>query len=108
MPTKRTKARTSASLSLFPLEGDPEVMYVHTAARMLGISIRMVYSLLKNCELDGLKLDGRWLINKDSGLLRLKLKGSEEDMLARAIANGDEQTHTAARKSGKVQVKKRK
>jgi hypothetical protein len=40
-------------------------------------------------------------------LLRWLKGSSEEDTLARAIANGDQKALTAALKSGKVQVKKR-
>ena len=46
MPTKRTKTRTPASLSLFPVtqDRDPEVLDVQATARMLGISpMRLSY-----------------------------------------------------------------
>lgn len=108
MATRRTKTRTPSPLSLFPMaqERDPEVLDVQGAARMLGISTRAVYALFKKGELPGRKVARRWLTTRDSVLRWLK-GSSEEDTLARAIANGDQQALTAAFKSGKVQVKKR-
>jgi hypothetical protein len=55
-----------------------------------------VYALFKKGELPGRKVARRWL------------KGSsEEDTLARAIANGDQKALTATFESGKVIIKKR-
>ena len=109
MPTRRTKSHAPASLSLFPVaeNRDPEVLDVQATARMLGISTHAVYALFKKGELPGRKVARRWLTTRDSVLRWLK-GSSEEDTLARAIANGDQKALTAALKSGKVQVKKRK
>jgi excisionase family DNA binding protein len=109
MPRLGTKARRPSPLSLFPMaqDRDPEVLDVQGAARMLGISMHAVYALFKNGEMPGRKVARRWLTPRDSVLRWLK-GSSEEGMLARAIANGDQKALTAALKSGKVQVKKRK
>ena len=80
---------------------------MQATARMLGISTHAVYALFKKGELPGRKVARRWLTTRDSVLRWLK-GSSEEDTLARAIANGDQKALTAALKSGKVQVKKRK
>jgi hypothetical protein len=69
---------------------------------MLGISTHAVYALFKKGELPGRKVARRWLTTRDLVLGRLK-GASEQDTLARAIANGDQ-----ALTSGKVQVRKRK
>jgi excisionase family DNA binding protein len=108
MPTRRTKARIPAPLSLFPVAEtrDPEVLDVQGAARMLGISTRAVYALFKKGELPGRKVARRWLTTRDAVLKWLK-GSSEEDTLARALANGDKTTLTKALKSGKVNIKKR-
>jgi hypothetical protein len=47
MPTRRTKALSPASLSLFPVAEtrDPEVLDVQATANMLGISTHAVYAL---------------------------------------------------------------
>lgn len=76
-------------------------------ARMLGISIHAVYALFKKGELPGRKVAHRWLTTRDMVLGWLK-GASEQDTLARAIANGDEKALTPTLISGKVQVKKRK
>jgi hypothetical protein len=109
MPARRSKARTPSSLSLFPVvqNRDPEVLDVGGAARTLGISTHAVYALFKKGELPGRKVARRWLTTRDSVLSWLK-GSSEEDTLARAIANGDQKAITAALTSGKVQVKQRK
>jgi excisionase family DNA binding protein len=109
MLARRTKSRTPAPLSLFPVAEarDPEVLDLQGAARMLGISTRAVYALFKKGELPGRKVARRWLTTRDSVLRWLK-GSSEEDALIRAMANGDKQALTAALKSGKVQVKQRK
>jgi hypothetical protein len=74
---------------------------------MLGISTHAVYALFRKGELPGRKVARRWLTTRE--LVMGWLKGaSEQDTLARAIANGDQNTLTAALKSGKVQVKKQK
>jgi hypothetical protein len=74
---------------------------------MLGISTHAVYTLFKKGELPGRKVARRWLTTRE--LVMGWLKGaSEQDTLARAIANGDRNALTAALKSGKVQVKKQK
>ena len=49
----------------------------------------------------------RWLTTQDMVIGWLK-GASEQDTLARAIANSDQKALTAALKSGKVQVKKQK
>jgi hypothetical protein len=49
----------------------------------------------------------RWLTTRDMVMGWLK-GASEQDTLARAIANGDQNALTAALKSGRVQVKKQK
>jgi excisionase family DNA binding protein len=109
MPTRRTRTRIPASLSLFPVaeNRDPEVLDVQGAARMLGVSTHAVYALFKKGELPGRKVARRWLTTRDSVLRWLK-GSSEEDALARAIANGDKQAITAALTSGTMQVKERK
>jgi hypothetical protein len=109
MATRQTKSRTPAPLSLFPVaeSRDPEVLDVRATARMLGISTHAVYTLFKKGELPGRKVARRWLTTRDSVLRWLK-GSSEEDALASAIANGDQEALTAAFKSGKVRVKQRK
>ena len=80
---------------------------MQATARMLGISTHAVYALFKKCELPGRKVARRWLTTRD--LVMGWLKGaSEQETLARAIANGDQNTLAAALKSSKVQVKKQK
>lgn len=108
MATRRTKAQTPQPLTLFPLakERDSEVLDVRATAQMLGISTHAVYALFKKGELPGRKVARRWLTTRDSVLRWLK-GSSEEDTLARALANGDKNAITAAFKSGKVQIKKR-
>jgi hypothetical protein len=108
MPTRRAKTRAPASFSLFPdaENRDPEVLDVQATARMLGISTHAVYALFKKGELPGRKVARRWLTTRDSVLRWLK-GSSEEDTLARAIANGDQKALSAALKSGKVHIKKR-
>ncbi len=108
MSRRRTNTRTPSPLSLFPMtqDRDPEVLDVHGAARMLGISTHAVYALFKKGELPGRKVARRWLTTRDSVLRWLK-GSSEEDTLARAIANGDQKALTAALKSGRVNIKKR-
>jgi excisionase family DNA binding protein len=107
MPSRRTKPRTPATLSLFPVaeNRDPEVLDVQGVARMLGISTHAVYALFKKGELPGKKVARRWLTTRDSVLRWLK-GASEEDTLARAIGNGDQKALTAALKSGKARVKR--
>lgn len=109
MATRRTNARAFQSRTLFPMaeDRDPEVLNVQAAARMLGISTHAVYALFKKGELPGRKVARRWLTTRDAVLKWLK-GSSEEDTLARALANGDKNAVTAALKSGKVQVKNRK
>ena len=109
MPTRRTHTRKPSSPTLFPVgqDRDPEVLDVQATARMLGISTHAVYALFKKGELPGRKVARRWLTTRDSVLRWLK-GSSEEDTLARAIANGDQKAITAALKAGKVQVKNRK
>jgi hypothetical protein len=109
MATRRSKPRIPHSQTLFPMaqDRDPEVLDVQATARMLGISTHAVYNLFKRGELPGRKVTRRWLTTRDSVLRWLK-GSSEEDTLARAIANGDQKAITAALTSGKVQVKKRK
>jgi Helix-turn-helix domain len=77
---------------------------VQATARMLGISTHAVDALFKTGELPGRKVARRWLTTRDAVLKWLK--GSSEDD-ARALANGDQKALTAARKSGKVNIKKR-
>jgi excisionase family DNA binding protein len=74
---------------------------------MLGISKDAVYALLKKGELPGRKVARRWLPSRGAVLRWLK-DSSEEDSLARAMANGDHKAIPAALTSGKVQVKRRK
>jgi predicted DNA-binding transcriptional regulator AlpA len=98
-----------APLTLFPVvqDRDPEVLDVQATASMLGISTHAVYALFKKGELPGRKVARRWLTTRDSVLRWLK-GSSEEEALARAIANGDQHALTAAFKSGKVRVQQRK
>ena len=72
---------------------------------MLGISTHAVYDLFKHGELPGRKVARRWLTTRELVLGWLK-GSSEEDSLARAIANSDKQALTAAFKSGKVRLTK--
>jgi excisionase family DNA binding protein len=74
---------------------------------MIGISKDAVYDLFKKGELPCRKVARRWLITRDAVLKWLK-GSSEEDTLARAIANGDQKAITAALKFGKVHVTHRK
>jgi predicted DNA-binding transcriptional regulator AlpA len=100
------RTRASSSPSLFPTR-DPHILDVQVTAQMLGISTHAVYTLFKKGELPGRKVARRWLTTRE--LVIGWLKGaSEQDTLARAIANGDQNALTAALKSGKVQVKKQK
>jgi excisionase family DNA binding protein len=106
MPASRPGTRASSSPSLFPTR-DPDILDVQATAQMLGISTHAVYTLFKKGELPGRKVARRWLTTRE--LVMGWLKGaSEQDTLARAIANGDRNALTAALKSGKVQVKKQK
>jgi hypothetical protein len=109
MLARRSNARPPSSLSLFPIaqDRDPEVLDVQATARMPGISTHSVYALFKKGELPGRKVARRRLTTRDSVLRWLK-GSSEEDALSRAIANGDQKAITAALKSGKAQVKKRR
>jgi hypothetical protein len=106
MPTSRSRKRTPSSPSLFPTR-DPDILDVEATARMLGISTHAVYTLFKKGGLSGRKVARRWLTTREMVLGWLK-GASEQDTLARAIANGDQNALTAALKSGKVQVKKQK
>ena len=106
MPAGRPRKRVSSTPSLFPAR-DPDILDVQATAQMLGISTHAVYTLFKKGELPGRKVARRWLTTRDIVLGWLK-GASEQDTLARAIANGDQNALTAALKSGKVQVKKQK
>lgn len=106
MPAKRPRNRVPSSLSFLPAR-DPEVLDAQATARMLGISTHAVYALFKKGELPGRKVARRWLTTRELVLGWLK-GASEQDTLARAIANGDQKALTAALTSGTVQVKKRK
>lgn len=110
MATRRTRAHTPQSRTLFPLpkdhDRDPDVIDVQATARILGISTRAVYTLFKKGELPGRKVARRWLTTRDAVLKWLK-GSSEEDALTRALANGDKQALTKALASGKVNIKKR-
>jgi hypothetical protein len=57
-------------------------------------------------ELTDRKLARHWLTTSDSVLRRLK-GPSEEDTLARVVANGDQKAASASLRSGKVSIKKR-
>jgi predicted DNA-binding transcriptional regulator AlpA len=106
MPASRPGTRASSSPSLFPTR-DPDILDVQATAQMLGISTHAVYTLFKKGEIPGRKVARRWLTTRE--LVIGWLKGaSEQDTLARAIANGDQNALTAALKSGRVQVKKQK
>jgi excisionase family DNA binding protein len=105
MAAKQTKGQTTLFKPAVPR--DPEILDVQTTADMMGISKDAVYDLFRKGELPGRKVARRWLTTRDAVLKWLK-GSSEEDTLARAIANGDQKAITAALKSGKVQVKKRK
>jgi len=105
MVAKRTKGQTTLFKPAVPR--DPEILDVQATADMIGISKDAVYYLFKKGELPGRKVARRWLTTRDSVLRWLK-GSSEEDALARAIANGDTKALTAALTSGKFQVKKRK
>lgn len=106
MPASQPRKRVSSSPSLF-LTRDPDILDVQATAQMLGISTHAVYALFKKGELPGRKVARRWLTTRDMVLGWLK-GASEQDTLARAIANGDQNALTAALTSGKVQVKKQK
>jgi excisionase family DNA binding protein len=103
MAAKRAKGQTTLFKPAVPR--DPEILDVQATADMIGISKDAVYDLFKKGELPGRKVARRWLTTRDSVLRWLK-GSSEEDTLARAIANGDQKAITAALKSGKVQIKK--
>ena len=104
MAAKRTKGQTT--LFKPPVPRDPEILDVQATADTIGISKDAVYDLFKKGELPGRKVARRWLTTRDAVLKWLK-GSSEEDALARAIANGDQKALTAALKSGKVHIKKR-
>jgi hypothetical protein len=106
MSASRPRKRASSPLSLSPTR-DPDILDVQATAGMLGISTHAVYTLFKKGELPGRKVARRWLTTRD--MVMAWLKGAlEQDTLARAIANGDQNALTGALKSGKVQVKNRK
>jgi Helix-turn-helix domain len=105
MVGKRTKGQTS--LFTPPVPRDPEILDVQATADTIGISKDAVYDLFKKGEIPGRKVARRWLTTRDA-ILKWLTGSSEEDTLARAIANGDQKAITAALKSGKVQVKKQK
>ena len=105
MAAKRANGQTT--LFKPPVPRDPEILDVQATADMIGISKDAAYDLFKKGELPGRKVARRCLTTRDAILKWLK-GSSEEDTLARAIANGDQKAITAALKSGKVQVKKQK
>ena len=104
MAAKPTKGQTPLFKPAQPR--DPEILDVQATADTIGISKDAVYDLFKKGELPGRKVARRWLTTRDAVLKWLK-GSSEEDALARAIANGDQKALTAALKSGKVNIKKR-
>ena len=104
MAAKPTKGQTTLFKRAQPR--DPEILDVQATADTIGISKDAVYDLFKKGELPGRKVARRWLTTRDAVLKWLK-GSSEEDALARAIANGDQKALTAALKSGKVNIKKR-
>jgi hypothetical protein len=105
MPAKRPRTRAPSRRSLLPAR-DPEVLDAQATARLLGISTHAVYALFKKGELPGRKVARRWLTTRELVLGWLK-GASEQDTLARALANSDQQAIPAALTSGQVQVKKR-
>jgi len=56
--------------------------------------------------LPGRKVGHKWLTTR-SAVLRWIEHSSEQDTLARALANGDREALSTALKTGQVQVKKR-
>lgn len=100
MAASRPRTRAPSSPSLFPTR-DPDILDVEATAHMLDISTHAVYALFKKGELPGRKVARRWLTTRE--LVMGWLKGaSEQDTLARAIANGDQKALTAALTSGKA------
>jgi hypothetical protein len=99
MPASPPRTRAPSSLSLFPAR-DPDILDVQATAHMLGISTHAVYALFKKGELPGRKVARRWLTTRDLVIGWLK-DASEQDTLARAIANGDQNALMAALKSGR-------
>ena len=103
-----TTRRTNKQRTLFKraVPRDPEILDVQATADTIGISKDAVYTLFKKGELPGRKVARRWLTTRDAVLRWLK-GSSEDDALARALANGDKNAITAVLKSGKVKIKKR-
>jgi predicted DNA-binding transcriptional regulator AlpA len=86
MSARRPRTHAPSSPSLFPPR-DPDILDVQATAHMLGISTHAVYVLFKKGELPGRKVARRWLTTR--GMVIGWIKGaSEQDTLARAIANG--------------------
>jgi len=102
MPTRKPRKRPTQS----PLAKAPEILDAHLTAELLTVSLDTVYDLLKKGELPGRKVGRKWLSTR-SAVLRWIESTSEEDTLARAIANGDREPLLAALKAGTVQVKPR-
>lgn len=50
---------------------------VDTAARMIGLSRRTIYSMLRTGELPGARLRGRWVISRAAVNRRLRELGLE-------------------------------
>jgi predicted DNA-binding transcriptional regulator AlpA len=99
MSASRPRTGASSSPSLFPTR-DPDILDLRATAQRLGISTHAVYTLFKKGELPRRKVARRWLTTRELVMGWLN-SASEQDTLARAIANGDQNALTTALKSGK-------
>jgi excisionase family DNA binding protein len=83
-----------------------EILDVHMTAKLLTVSPDTIYDLFKKGELPGRKVGRKWLTTR-TAVLRWIENSAEEDMLARAIEQGDAKALAAALKNGQIRVKKR-
>jgi excisionase family DNA binding protein len=88
-----------------PCSQGSEILDVHMTAELLTVSIDTVYDLFKKGDLPARKVGRKWLTTR-TAVLRWIDHSSEQDTMARAIANGDREALAAALKAGTVQVKK--
>ena len=78
-----------------------------TSATTFSVSPKKpVYDLFRKGDLPARKVGRKWLTTY-TAVLRWVEHSSEQDTMARAIANGDREVLAAALKAGTVRVKKR-
>lgn len=102
MPIKKPRKRTPPIVNTKA----SEILDVHMTVELLTVSLDTVYDLIKKGELPGRKVGRKWLTTR-SAVLRWIESTSQEDILARAIEQGNPQALAAALKAGQVQVKTR-